>query len=924
MLSTHYKFAECEKKWISLWQENQCFKHFPANEKHPPFSIMIPPPNVTGELHVGHALNQAIQDFLIRYARKRGYSSLWQAGIDHAGIATQTRVERELQKTKKNRLDLGRTKFLQEVWRWKNQSGDIISKQQQRMGFSFEENRKRFTMDPQYSQAVIAAFVALYKKKLIYRAKKIVHWDPTSQTVLSDLEIEHDENFCGKLYSFAYQIKDSKEQIIVATTRPETMLADTAIAVHPQDSRFKKWIGKKVIHPFADREIPIIADSILVDPKFGTGAVKVTPAHDINDFACGERNKLKIINLFDHNAAVNENGGMFAGMDRNVARKAVIVELEKKGLLRNIKNHKISLARSQRTGAVVEPILSMQWFVRMESLAKPALAALRRQEFSIYPKQWETTYKNWLSNIHDWCISRQLWWGHRIPIWYGPDDQMFCGNDVADAKKQAKAYYKKDVPLRQDDDVLDTWFSSALWPFASLGWPDKKKKDLANYYPSSILITAHDIIFFWVARMVMMGMEFMKKVPFYRVYIHGLLRDENGEKMSKTKGNVVDPIQTINTYGTDAFRFFLLATLNEGKDSLYSEQRLKGYYHLTNKIWNSARFLLKHRDDWHIRSFLSDAKIEKQIDELALKKWKMEDGWILYRLSLCIKDIDRSIMNLKFHLTPQRIYEFVWNEYCDWYLEIIKNRIFQSQSVKATKEEKESAVNALQIASYVFDKILDLLHPMMPFISEELAATFRTSTQDKKKPHAGKFVVNRSWPQEFKKIKKLLAKNKQMVLFQEIIRTIRNLRKTLPNTKEINIIIRFSHSEQMSVSKAYLKKLLDENQLAIFRFVRVAQFSFEKSKENEKDISLGAHNSLPFSLGSIRIVQEKNLIDLEDLKRQQKRLAEQMQRVEKKLANSSFLERAPENIVNKEKAKYTEFQFKYKMICQQVEQSAVK
>ena len=572
-----YEFTKVEEHWISLWEENKIFQaKLPKNKnkKPDPFSIVIPPPNVTGALHVGHALNQTIQDVIIRYSRKKNKETLWLPGTDHAGIATQVKVEQELKKEKKNRFQLGRKKFIQKVWEWKKKYENTISEQQKLMGFSLDWSRERFTMDEDLSLAVREVFVQLYENGLIYREKKMVNWDPETHTVLSDLEIKHEENFNGELYHFAYPIENEDKEIVVATTRPETILGDTAVAVHPDDERYKNLIGKFVIHPFLDKKLPIIADSILVDPKFGTGAVKLTPAHDPNDFFAAQRHNLEFIDIFDKNACIKLPNTPFTGKDRYLVRKLIKIEIAKFGLERDIQNYKMSVARSQRSGVIVEPILSTQWFVKVKNLAKPAKEAVKSGKIQIIPKQWENTYFHWMDEICDWCISRQLWWGHQIPAWYGPDKKIFVARTEKEAYELAQKHYRKDIKLEQDADVLDTWFSSALWPFSTLGWP-KKTEDLALFYPTALLVTGFDIIFFWVARMIMMGLYFMKEIPFLKVYIHGLMRDENAEKMSKTKGNVVDPLKVIKKYGTDSFRFFLMATLSEGKDSIYSEQRLK-------------------------------------------------------------------------------------------------------------------------------------------------------------------------------------------------------------------------------------------------------------------------------------------------------------------------------------------------------------
>ncbi len=888
-----YEFDEVEGRWIKNWQEAAAFRPEYALSKQnrsahnaQSFCIVIPPPNVTGELHVGHALNQTIQDLLIRTARKRGRNTLWVPGMDHAGIATQVRVEQELKKQNLDRFQLGRQKFIEKIWQYKEQYGGRIAEQQKLMGFSLDLSRERFTMDAELSHAVRQVFIQLYQEGLIYRDKRIVNWDPQSHTVLSELEVEHDENYQGELYDFAYPLFEQEGEIVVTTTRPETMLGDTAIAVHPQDKRYHHLIGSFVLHPFLDRKIKIIADAILVDPKFGTGAVKLTPAHDPNDFEAGKRHNLDMINIFDENACINEQGGSFAGMDRYIARKEVKKELTHLGLERGSRPHTMSVGRSQRSGVVVEPIVSTQWFVKMEPLAKKAKEAVKSGKIQFVPQQWENTYFHWMDEIRDWCISRQLWWGHQIPAWYGPDGKVFVGQDEAEAQTQAQKYYKKkSVILHQDKDVLDTWFSSALWPFSTLGWP-KQTKDLATYYPTTVLVTGFDIIFFWVARMIMMGLHFVKQPPFHKICIHGLMRDEHGQKMSKTKGNVIDPLQAIKQHGTDAFRFFLMATLSEGKDSCYSQQRLRGYQNFTNKIWNSSRFVLMNLPaDFRLKS-----------DELLDFALEAEDYWILNRLNQTINDVTQALDDYKFHLGAEYIYAFFWHEFCDWYIELTKARIFAQN-----KDDNFDTIQATrQVLCFVLKNALGLLHPFMPFITEEIYSFFAFAFSSTKADP--EFLTVSPWPETLHLPSKAKAPSQALALLQEAIRATRLIRAQtkIPPDKKIQIIIRSKDKQ--------IKKILDEKDTAIRRLAGAISVTFQENYQpNSNDVSEAFSNGEVYvALDSVSdgfdVTKEKTRITNELAK-----MKKQMDTCQAKLANDNFIKNAPTVIVKKEQEKLKSF-----------------
>ncbi len=882
-LDSRYDPAAVESRWIDAWEKAGVFRpEYGDASAEDAYSIVIPPPNVTGDLHVGHALDQTIPDVLIRAARKRGRRTLWLPGTDHAGIATQVRVERTLQENEgKSRHDLGREKFIEKVWEWKEKYGGNIQRQQKRMGFSVDWGRERFTMDEGLSRAVRKVFVDLYNEGLIYRDSRLVNWDPVTRTVLSDLEVEYDEGYQGELYSFAYPLSEangSVNEIVVATTRPETMLGDTAIAVHPDDERYKDLIGKTVKHPLLEREIAIIGDAELVDPEFGTGAVKVTPSHDPNDYETGKRHNLEFINIFDETASINANGGKYEGLDRFDARKKIKQDLAELGLERGSKEHAMSVGRSQRSGAVVEPIVSTQWFVKIKPLAEPAIEAVKSGDVKFVPRQWENTYFHWMYEIRDWCISRQLWWGHRIPAWYGPDGELFVAHDEGEAAELAQKHYGKSVALTQDEDVLDTWFSSGLWPFSTMGWPDETE-DLKTFYPTSVLVTGFDIIFFWVARMMMLGLHFMKAPPFREIYIHGLMRDENGEKMSKTKGNVVDPLQAVENYGADAFRFFLVATLAEGKDTLYSESRLKGYQNFANKIWNSSRFVLMNLpEDW-----------QPQSNKLTSFALEAEDWWILAELDAATKETARTIDEYKFHIAADKAYTFVWRFFCDWYIEFIKPRMFG-------KASEESAEAARQTVFFVLRSMLGLLHPFMPFITEELYD--RLKHWQKPANERDEFLAAAPWPAVPNLPEQAEAPARALRLLQEVISAVRTIRAetNIPPDKKVKIIIR---SEDRDLAGAAADKAMALERLAKTEDVRV-ETKYDSGKFDAMET---------FSEGEVYLPLE-GVLDIEKeikrLKGEVKKIEGRKTGLEKKLSSEGFLKNAPPEVVEKEKMKLTE------------------
>ena len=689
-----YIHQDVEKRIYSYWEKNKLFR--PKKNKKS-FSIVIPPPNVTGSLHMGHALNNSIQDLLVRYHRMNKYETLWQPGTDHAGIATQALVEKKLLSQNINKNDIGRKQFIKKVWDWKEDYGGIIINQLKKLGCSCDWSRNAFTMDENLSKSVLKVFVELYKKKLIYKAKKLVNWDTVLKTAISDLEVDQRE-VNSKLYHIKYPIEETEEFITIATTRPETMLGDTAVAVNPNDKRYKKLIGKNVLLPLVGKKIKIITDEY-ADPEQGTGAVKITPAHDFNDYEVGFRNKLEVLNVFTEDGKINENAPKkYIGLDRFVARKKILEDLSNEGLLVKEENIKNKIPYGDRSNSAIEPFLTEQWFVDAKKLAIKAKKIVKSKKTIFFPENWSKTYFQWMNNIEPWCISRQLWWGHQIPAWYGPDKKIFVANNESEAKKNAKKYYKKEVELVRDSDVLDTWFSSGLWPFATLGWPNKNKY-LNKFYPTSVLVTGFDIIFFWVARMLMFGMEFMKKEPFRDIYVHALVRDEKGQKMSKSKGNAIDPLELIEIYSADALRFTLLSMASPGRDVKLSEDRVKGYRNFLNKLWNANNFLIQNKCEF--KSTKKPPKFKININK-----------WVYSELLETKKIVAKNIKDYRFDEAARNAYQFVWHSFCDWYLELSKT-ILYSNNKKDIKEIRE-------VSGFIFKEILVLMHPFIPFVTEEI------------------------------------------------------------------------------------------------------------------------------------------------------------------------------------------------------------
>ncbi len=856
-LSKQYSPKEVEDKWYSFWLEKKFFaaKINPAKK---PYTIVIPPPNVTGILHMGHALNDTIQDILIRYQRMKGREALWMPGTDHAGIATQNVVEKSLVKEGLKRQDLGREKFIQRVWQWKEQYGSTIIHQLKKLGASCDWDRQRFTMDPEYSQAVIDIFVQLWEKGLIYQGSYIINWCPRCQTALSDEEAPH-QDLQGNLYYLKYPLKDEPGRyIIVATTRPETMLGDTAVAVNPKDKRYKGLAGKVLILPLVNREIKIIADS-MVDMEFGTGAVKVTPAHDPNDYATGKKHKLEFVNVMHPDARMNENAGKYNGLDRFAARQAILEDLQAQGLVDKIEPHALSAGHCYRCHTIIEPYLSKQWFVKMKPLAKPALEAVKKGKIRFYPQRWTKVYLNWMENIQDWCISRQIWWGHRLPVYYCKDCQAVMVAKV----KPDKCTKCKSANIYQDEDVLDTWFSSWLWPFATF----KNSQDLKYFYPTQALVTAPEIIFFWVARMIMAGLEFKKEIPFKDVYIHGTVRDVEGKKMSKSLGNIIDPLEIISEYGTDALRFSLISITSQGQDVFLSKERFEQGRNFANKIWNASRFILSNLDVSQIRVDLCQYFKKEELS--------IVNRWILSRFYSTLKEVDQSLDNFQFNEAANLLYGFFWHEFCDWYIEIIKPEIKSRQN---------------QVVMFkVLEKFLRVLHPFMPFISEEIW---------QKLPHEGDSIMVSSWPHLQEQIIDKKTESQAQSLFA-MIREIRNLRSSIEINpgQEVKISL-YPHSKaKQQLAKEQSTLIINLAKLGGLEVLNTAARPEATISSVVEDIDIYLHFS-----GLIDATKEKAKINQKILQLQ-KLIASK----ENTLGNKNFLKNAPSEVVEKEKKAIQEY-----------------
>jgi valyl-tRNA synthetase len=882
----NYEPKEIEPRWYAEWMARGYF-HGDAAAPKAPFAIVIPPPNVTGSLHMGHALGTTIEDIFTRWRRMAAYNAMWLPGTDHAGIATQMVVERELrEKHGKNRHDIGRAAFIERVWDWRQRTGDRILEQLKRMGASLDWDRTTFTMDPPYSAAVVEAFVRLHEEGLIYRARRLINWCPSCRTALSDLEVIYDEGTQGELYEFAYPLADGSGEVVVATTRPETMLGDTAIAVHPDDPRHKSKIGKMVRHPLVKREFPIIADAILVDPKFGTGAVKVTPAHDPNDFETGQRHKLPMISLFDEAGIVNAEGGEFAGLDRFAARKAVKAKLKELGLERGSKPHVHAVGHCERCETVVEPMLSTQWFVKMEPLAKPAIEAVEQGKTKFVPESWSKTFFHWMHNIRDWCISRQLWWGHRIPAWT-------CGkcNEITVARATPAACSKCGAAqLTQDEDVLDTWFSSWLWPFATLGWPNETR-ELKTFYPTTVLDTGYDILFFWVARMLMAGLHFMKKVPFRTVYLHTLVTDEHGDKMSKVKGNTIDPLDVIEQHGADALRFalaWLTTSAAQGKNIKFSVSNVDDARRFANKIWNATRFALMNLEGYDADRFadwIADGPDRAELD--------LPERWILSRVQRVSEEVDAALEEYRIADAAQAAYHFIWGELCDWYIELAKAG-FQRAGVDV---EARSKIQGALVT--VLDTAMRLLHPFMPFITEEI-------WQQLPKPSGTpQSIMITLYPVRDVRFHDD-ASEASMALVQKIIVAVRSIRteRNIPTSARLTVLLAVNDDYKKTILEGYKNLIAEQARCGEVR-VRRSGSSFSGEFVLSKT-AMAMAGDVEVMVPLEGLVDPK--VEMSKLQKDKLKADSDIAYLKRKLADPNYLSRAPAEVVDKDKAKLAELE----------------
>ena len=846
-----YDPKEVESRIYAEWESHGCFRGKRDPEKKP-FTIVMPPPNVTGQLHMGHAMDATMQDILTRFKRMQGYAALWVPGTDHAGIATQIKVEEELRvKEGLTRYDLGREKFLERVWAWKEKFGNRIVEQQKKLGASCDWERARFTMDVGCSKAVREVFVSLFEKGLIYKGSRIINWCPHCVTALSDAEVEYQDK-PGHLWHMRYPLTDGSGYLVVATTRPETMMGDTGVAVNPNDERYRDLVGKTVTLPIMNREIPIVADDY-VEMDFGTGCVKMTPAHDPNDFEVGLRHNLEVIRVLDDNGVVNANGGPYEGLDRDECRKRVVEDLEQMGLMEKIEDYSHNVGTCYRCHNVVEPIISAQWFVKMEPLAREAMRVVKDGEVKFVPERFSKTYLNWMENVHDWCISRQLWWGHQIPVWYCADcGKMTCTREDPDACQHCGS-----KNITRDPDVLDTWFSSALWPFSTLGWPDKTE-DLDYFYPTDVLVTGYDIIFFWVARMIFSGCEQTKKPPFHTVLIHGLVRDAQGRKMSKSLGNGIDPLEMIDQFGCDALRFNLITGNSPGNDMRFYIERCEAMRNFANKIWNASRFLL----------------INLTIDQCALpEQLELEDKWILSKLNDVIRDVTANMESYELGVAAQKLYDFIWDNFCDWYIELTKARL--------NGEDEAAKVQAQQVLCYVLTQILKLLHPFMPFITEEIWQAL---------PHEGDYLMLQDWPVYDEKFC-FADEERAMELVMDAIKAIRARRSEMnvPPSKKAELTVVTEEQAVFTTGIPFLKRLANASEVTV-------------TADAPADVN--GLVSVVTSAAKLYIP----LAELVDLDAERARLAKEIEKaekylagIEKKLSNEKFVSKAPEAVVQRER-----------------------
>ncbi len=872
-LPKQYDPKQVENQIYEMWMENDCFKAEVDPDKKP-YSIVMPPPNVTGQLHMGHALDSTLQDILTRYKRMQGYSALWLPGTDHAGIATQIKVEEEL-RTKEGltRYDLGREKFLERVWAWKEKYGSRIVEQQKKLGVSCDWSRSRFTMDEGCSKAVRETFCELYDKGLIYKGSRIINWCPHCVTALSDAEVEYVDK-PGHLWYIRYPLSDGSGDIVVATTRPETMMGDTGVAVNPEDEKFKHLIGKTCILPIMNREIPIVGDEYC-EIGFGTGAVKMTPAHDPNDFEVGLRHNLEVIRVLDDNGKVNENGGKYCGLDRYECRKAIVADLEAEGYLVKTEPYSHNVGTCYRCHNDVEPIISAQWFVKMAPLAKEAIRVVKDGTIKFVPERFSKIYINWMENVHDWCISRQLWWGHQIPAWYCDE----CGHINVSREDPTKCEKCGCTHLTRDEDVLDTWFSSALWPFSTLGWPNLNSEDLKYWYPTTDMVTGYDIIFFWVARMVFSGMEQMKKEPFKTVFIHGLVRDDKGRKMSKSLGNGIDPLEMAEKFGADALRFNLITGNSPGNDMRFYVEKCEAMRNFANKIWNASRYVL----------------MNLTIDEPglpALDQLEIEDKWVLSKLNTLIREVTENMDAYELGVASAKVYDFIWDTYCDWYIELTKTRLYS--------ENEQSKLAAQRVLVYVLDQILRLLHPFMPFITEEIWQAI---------PHEGKFIMASDWP-VWRDELAFPQDEESMELIKDAITAIRARRAEMnvPANKRVNMTISTQRQNVFTAGIPFFGRL------AGAEGVTVSDTVDEGAMEREGMVEVVTHAARIFIPLAELVDFEK---ELARIAKEKENCLKQIAMFEGKLSNESFVSRAPEKVVNDQREKLA----KAKALLEQLEES---
>jgi valyl-tRNA synthetase len=870
MQNSNYNHINIENEIYNYWEKNKFFR--PKKNKKNHFSIVIPPPNVTGSLHMGHALNNSLQDLLVRFYRMNGFETLWQPGTDHAGIATQAIVEKKLLDQGIKKKNLGRDKFIKEVWKWKKKSGDQILDQLKKLGCSCDWSRNRFTMDKDLSEAVIKTFIQLYKKKIIYKDTRLVNWDTKLETAISDLEVEQRE-VQSNLYYIRYKVDGEDNFLTIATTRPETMLGDTAVAVNPDDDRYKCFIGKKIIVPIVDRKVKIIADNN-VSLEQGSGALKVTPAHDFNDFEIGKRHKLEFINIFEKDGKLNRKAPKeLVGKDRFDVRSIIIKNLKERNLLEKIENIKNAVPYGDRSNTIIEPLLTEQWFVDAKFLAKKAIQVVKKKKTNFFPHSWSKTYFHWMNNIQPWCISRQLWWGHRIPAWYSKDKRIFVAENENEANKIAKKFYKKNVKLKRDEDVLDTWFSSALWPFATLGWP-KKTYELKRFYPTSVLVTGFDIIFFWVARMMMMGNYLLNKEPFSKIYVHALVRDEKGQKMSKSKGNVIDPLEIINKYGADSLRFTLISMTAPGRDVKLSEDRVKGYRNFLNKIWNANKF-----------SKINKCQLSKKTN---MKKINLDvNKWIYVELIKTSDEAKKYISNFRFDEAAREIYQFVWHSYCDWYIEFLKP-IFDSKNTKNIEETRD-------VSAFIQANILILLHPFIPFFTEKVWQDFRFAN------YFNKPLILKDW-----EIKSQSSFSKNHKKINWLINLVTNMRST-----KVNLNVSPGSFIDVSTFKLSSNKIgiINDNLEVFKRLGRVSNVSRDELNKNGVKIIVGGETIILYFDQNLDLQKQKQKIF-----NKVKVLSQQIKKISEKMKNKSFLKNAPKQIVDNEKKTLIDYKLELKKL----------